>query len=648
MGPIPQHKLSDNLKLLKEIHTSLNKEINLKVDTVTAASPKKIWWQCDKYEDHVWFASIRSRAVNNIGCRVCSGHETLAGFNDLVTTHPELANQWHPTKNNLQAEEVTQQYSKLIWWICPKNHEYQMNVNDRAKRRRNCSLCRGLKVVAGVNDFATTHPELASQLHPTKNSDFDPTKIVGGNDTKVWWLGECGHEWEMTVEKRTSRGQNCSVCAGKKVADDTNLTATHPDIASEWHPTKNNSLKPEHISAGSHTKVWWLGECGHEWDAVLKSRAISGHNCPVCAGKRVQVDYNSLSAKFPSLAKEWHPTKNKNLLPEHVVFGSRKHVWWQCGKGHEWQATCENRTRAGSGCPQCYSTTFVSKPELEIGDWLKGLGLNVQTTVYKITKRGEIDIYLPDQRIAIEYNGLYWHSEATGKGKKYHYDKWKACKDKGIQLIQIWEDDYLSNPELVKRMLAYKLGVTTKRKVFARKTVVRSLTQLQSNKFLSDYHIQGAVDGGIRVGLFETNGDIENLVAVMVLKREPGTEGRTLNLLRYATVTNVIGGFTKLLKYVEKELTPESIISFSDNTVSDGGLYENNGFVAVKELKPDYMYVVKGKRVHKFNYRLKRFREDPTLQYKEGLSERELAALNKISRIWDAGKIKWKTSDSNE
>lgn len=131
------------------------------------------------------------------------------------------------------------------------------------------------------------------------------------------------------------------------------------------------------------------------------------------------------------------------------------------------------------------------------------------------------------------------------------------------------------------------------------------------------------------------------VLAVMVLKREPGTNGKTLNLLRFATSVNVVGGFTKLLKHVEKEYAPESIITFSDNCVSDGGLYLNNSFTVAAELAPDYKYVVKGERVHKFQYRLKRFREDPNLIFEEGLSERELAQLNNLPRIWDAGKIKW-------
>jgi len=127
----------------------------------------------------------------------------------------------------------------------------------------------------------------------------------------------------------------------------------------------------------------------------------------------------------------------------------------------------------------------------------------------------------------------------------------------------------------------------------------------------------------------------------LVLRKESG-EDDVLNIIRYATAANVVGGFTKLLKHAEKVYSPESFITFADHCVSDGGLYESNGFVADKILSPDYMYVVKGERKHKFGYRLKRFQNDPELLWEPNLTERELAALNGLERIWDAGKTRYR------
>ena len=120
------------------------------------------------------------------------------------------------------------------------------------------------------------------------------------------------------------------------------------------------------------------------------------------------------------------------------------------------------------------------------------------------------------------------------------------------------------------------------------------------------------------------------------------------NIVRYATSVPVVGGFSKLLSTATKIYNPSAFITFSDNCVSDGGLYKKLGFTAEKQLPPDYMYVVNGKRKHKFGYRLKKFRNNPALKFEEGLTERELAELNGLNRIWDAGKIKWVKTINNK
>jgi hypothetical protein len=124
----------------------------------------------------------------------------------------------------------------------------------------------------------------------------------------------------------------------------------------------------------------------------------------------------------------------------------------------------------------------------------------------------------------------------------------------------------------------------------------------------------------------------------MVLKKEADEK---LNIIRYATAGSVSGGFQKLLAYTERTYSPSSFITFADHTISDGGLYQNSGFVVDKIIPPDYMYVVNKQRKHKFGYRLKRFKNDPNLLWDETLSERELALLNNIPRIWDAGKTRY-------
>src|SRR5690606_23129447 len=133
---------------------------------------------------------------------------------------------------------------------------------------------------------------------------------------------------------------------------------------------------------------------------------------------------------------------------------------------------------------------------------------------------------------------------------------------------------------------------------------------------------------------FGLNDDKSRLRAVLVIKKT-GKPGE-LSIERYATAGTVAGGFTKLLRHAEKTLKPCRWVTFADLSVSDGGLYEKTGFVVDAVLPPDYSYVVQGRRVHKFNYRIARFKKDSQLLYQEGLSERELAELNGLYRVWDS------------
>ena len=132
---------------------------------------------------------------------------------------------------------------------------------------------------------------------------------------------------------------------------DNSLERKSPNIATEWHPTKNGKLRPDMVSYGSKKKVWWLGKCGHEWQATVDSRS-RGNGCPICANQQLLVGFNDLATVSPNVAREWHPTKNGSLEPTMVSPKANKKVWWLGKCGHEWQATVNDRAN-GTGCPVC-------------------------------------------------------------------------------------------------------------------------------------------------------------------------------------------------------------------------------------------------------------------------------------------------------
>lgn len=631
--PIPSH-------IVKNWHPTKN--LPLLPEKLSAGSSKrKIHWICEK--KHEWSGTVVNETKKVFPCKICAQYVVKTDGTDLQTKFPDLALEWHPENNGeLLPTMISAGAHTKAWWLgfsC--GHEWEMTLEHRTYHKQGCPYCSSKRILIGFNDLATTNPEIASEWHPTKNAPLTPQEVFRGTTKKVWWLGSaCGHEWDTPISSRGVANQGCPYCSGARLLVGFNdFSSRMPELVNEWDSEKND-LTPSEYSHGSKQKAWWKCSKGHSWKAPICDRKKYG--CPGCAKenagakKSIPKNGSDLATTNPVMAAEWHPTKNFPLTATEVNGGARMHIWWQCPKGHEWKARISDRRFYKTECPTCALDISISRGHQAIADFLTSQGLTVDNNNRKVLDGKEIDIYLPEKKFGIEYNGLYWHTENAGKDSQYHYDKWETANQKGIQLVQIWEDEWEKNPELIKKMIAHKLGLSSQQKIFARKTYVSKLAKKDAEKFLQENHIQGYASGGYYYGLREKEND--NLVSVLVLKRE---KNDTLNIIRYATACNVVGGFTKLLSYATKELQPQRFITFSDNCVSDGGLYENNGFIADKALNPDYRYVVGNVRTHKFGYRLKRFREDPNLLWEEGKTERELAILNNLPRIWDAGKIRW-------
>ena len=320
----------------------------LTTNDVTANSHRKVWWlgSCG----HEWEAPVSERTRGR-GCPICKSKKVIAGVNDLATTHPNIAKQWHPLLNDKKATQVLPQSNKKAWWICEKGHEYQTSPSHRISRNSDCPICSNKQVLIGYNDLATTHPEIASQWHPEKN-DLTPQQVTIGAERKVWWICEKGHEWEALVYSRQDRG--CPYCSGNKVWVGFNdLATTHPDIAKEWHPTKNNGLTPFAVTAGSNQKAWWLGNCGHEWEAVIGSR-VSGCGCSVCNKERKTSFYENafyyyIKSVFPDAVQSFKPDWLVHMELDIYIPSIQIAVEYD---GQAWHNNTENDIRKGLLCKE--------------------------------------------------------------------------------------------------------------------------------------------------------------------------------------------------------------------------------------------------------------------------------------------------------
>lgn len=256
----------------------------------------------------------------------------------LAHSVPDLAKQFHPTKNgDLTPHDITPGSGKKVWWIGPGAHTWLTSVLNRSKGR-GCPYCSNRLVLAGFNDLATTHPEIARDWHPDKNDGKTAQDVIAGSGKLAWWLGRCGHEWDGRIGERSRsvRGAGCPYCSNKRILLGFNdLASTHPPLARQWHPTRNGALTPHSVVAGTKIRVWWVGTCGHEWRAGVQSRALQNTACPFCANMLVLPGFNDLATTHPALALEWHPNRNGLLTPEAVLAGGTKKVWWRGACGHD-------------------------------------------------------------------------------------------------------------------------------------------------------------------------------------------------------------------------------------------------------------------------------------------------------------------------
>ncbi len=354
------------------------------------------------------------------------------------------------------------------------------------------------RTVTSSYNLQVTNPKLAEDWHPSKNGKLTPKDVRAMSHKKVWWQCKKGHEWESIISNRSQHNRGCPYCVNQKACADNCLALINPKLANEWHPTKNGNLTPKDVTPGSsRKKFWWLCKKDHEWDAIIKSRS-NGCACPYCSGKKVCKD-NSLAAKIPKLAKEWHPSKNGSLTPDDVTSSSGKKAWWICKASHDYKASVDNRSR-GQGCPYCSNKKVcldnclaTKNPKLAkewhpskndkltpeditpgtskkvwwqckkghewkavVGSRLKGVGCphcSPQTSMMELrvfvelkyifpdTKlrerinKVECDIYIPSLRVGIEYDGEYWHRNKHEKDLSKNI----ALEKNDIKLIRVRE-----------------------------------------------------------------------------------------------------------------------------------------------------------------------------------------------------------------
>ncbi len=421
------------------------------------------------------------------------------------------------------------------------------------------------------------------------------------------------------------------------------------DITQKIHSTKFKRYGNEHYNNTSKIKSTCIERYGV--DNPLKSEVILNKV------KRTNLEKYGVEfpMQHPALKMNNTESRNKYYIKEHglvdIIDGE-----WICKCPHPECNKCENRTyninssqyhaRKQYNIEPCTNLLPINGSigntgtgiELFVRNILDEYNIEYLSNIRSIIPPQELDIYIPSKKIAIECNGIYWHSKYE---PKYHYNKYVSCEERGIQLLSIWEDWIYTKPDIIKSLILSKLGIYNER-IYARKCEVRDVGSNICSRFLDLNHIQGAAKTNVRKGLY-FNG---NLVAVMTFSHKSKLSGSKKDsdewvLSRFCSLlgTQVLGGADKLLKSFVKTYQPSTIISFASNDISNGSLYKRLGFDK-DTVTQAYWYIQKDifKRYHRSSFSKTRLEK---MGYDISKTEGEIMSSLPYYKIYDSGHTKY-------
>lgn len=473
--------------------------------------------------------------------------------------------------------------------------------------------------------------ERAKQIHGDKY-DYSKVNYINSH-TKICII--CPKHGEfLQLPHSHLFGSGCPVCARiKRTSENTFIQR-----AKEVHGDKYDYSKTEYIN--KRTKVCIICPIHGEFWQRPHNHIHGKQGCPECGKKYAKEWRKNNYNVFLKASKERFGDAYSFPNIENEYENSHSKITIKCNKcGNEFvKIACDHITSSHGGCQHCYFNK--SKSEEEIGNFiLETIGDKsaVSFNDRNILKNNELDIYIKSKKIAIEFNGLFWHSN---KDKNYHLMKTEMCDSLGIRLIQIFEDEYIFHKDIVLSKLKHIIGNDYDLdKIYGRNCIVKEITFKESSEFLNRNHIQGSSKSTVYLGAF--NNGI--LCAVMTFTK---LFENKWELTRFASdiTKRVIGIGGKMFSYFRKYYNPVEVKSFADRrwAVNDeNNLYYKLGFKLEKVLRPDYRYFINGekKRLHKFNFRKNILIKKYNLSDK--LTETQMSEKIGARKIWDCGLFKY-------
>ena len=384
------------------------------------------------------------------------------------------------------------------------------------------------------------------------------------------------------------------------------------------------------VYESAHGKVVIVCPTHGEFEQIAANH-LNGSGCIHCRNDSFKVKYSFTTDEFIHRAKELFGDKYD--YSKTVYTKSHDDVTIVCKRHGEFKKLAYMHLQ-GQGCPRCNVKPRSSKGQLEIVSYIKSLGVPVSENVALFSNAKQtVDIYCPDHNLAIEFNGAYWHRDDI-RDKRFHLNKTIECERQGISLFHVMDYEYWNHPEIVKSMIAHRLGQTTN-KIYARDCQIQSISPKESSLFQASNHIQSDASAKVHLGLRYKN----ELVAVMTFSTPRMNKNYEWELIRYCCKigTNVIGGAGKLFKEFVRSFSPSSVITYANRRYSQGKLYQALGFSFIKDTEPGYIYTNGVDYGSRMKYQKHKLSSLFPAHYNDSKTEVEIMKSAGYLRVFDCG-----------
>lgn len=577
--------------------------------------------------------------LNGSGCPQCAIERSTNIKTSNISIFIEKAKKIHNNINYDYSNVIYINSKKKVEIICPIHKSFFVTPNDHLSKKSGCPKCARSRITHAVQerykDVGKEHLETAKKVH---NNFYDYSKVIyTGCDDKVIISCPIHGDFKMLLDNHATQKQGCPKCGKDSMAKIRSLKLDDFIARSIKKHGDLYSYENVILTNGSSSVEIFCKKCKKYFTQEAKIH-MAGSGCTTCYHERSALERALTTEEFIYKSQQIHGT-NKYDYSMSKYINSRTKVQIKCNHcNYIFESIAGDHFGKASGCPKC--ANLISNPEKEIVEFIKSLNIKVIEGTREIIKnphngrKWELDIFLPEYNLAIEFNGIYFHSTARKENRNFHKEKTDACEKKGIFLLHVFEDDFKDKKDLIFTRIKQLIGQL--KSISFKNTEVKIIDTSLANKFLNNYHIHGRTRATFYYGIFYKS----ELISVSGFLKKKNIEDATVyELVRHATNNNIRNTLNIIVNEFKNNFS-ETLYTFCDNSFYDYQDYIKVGFIKTKRIPPDYKYVIKSKRENKSQWKKQEIKRKLPNIYKDDNTIQEMMKEAKIYKIYDCGKTK--------